>query len=80
MFSHTLFSLPFVLAALLLAGDGRPDPLKLLWIVLAATGARNAANALNRLVDQPFDAANPRTAGRHLPAGTVRRRERWWPR
>jgi len=33
--------------------------------------------AFNRLVDQRFDAANPRTAGRHLPAGLLRRGEVW---
>jgi len=78
MFSHTLFSLPFVLAAILLASAGRPDPLKLLWIVLASIGARNTANALNRLVDHQIDASNPRTATRALPSGRVKRTELWW--
>jgi len=77
MIRHSLFSLPWALAALLLASAGFPDPWKLLWIVLAAVGARNAANALNRLVDERFDAANPRTAGRDLPSGRVSRRDLW---
>ena len=33
--------------------------------------ARSAAMALNRLADRELDAANPRTAGRHLPAGLL---------
>jgi 4-hydroxybenzoate polyprenyltransferase len=33
--------------------------------------ARTAAMAFNRLVDRTFDAANPRTASRHLPRGAL---------
>lgn len=71
MIRHTLFSLPFAVMAVILVTNGRPDLADLLWIVLAAAGARNAANALNRLIDRRIDARNPRTAGRHLPAGTL---------
>jgi 4-hydroxybenzoate polyprenyltransferase len=74
---HTLFSLPFVLAAVLLETDGRPPFWKLFWIVLAAVGARNAANAFNRIADRRIDAANPRTAGRHLPSGRLSVRDLW---
>ena len=74
---HTLFSLPFVLAAVLLETGGRPSLWKLLWIILAAVGARNAANAFNRIADRNIDAANPRTAGRHLPSGRLSIREMW---
>lgn len=42
-----------------------------LGIVLCMAFARSAAMAFNRLVDRRFDAANPRTAGRHLPAGIL---------
>jgi 4-hydroxybenzoate polyprenyltransferase len=73
MVRHTLFSLPWALAAVLLVTGGRPDPLTLVWVVLAALGARTAANAFNRLADAEFDAANPRTQGRELPAGKVTR-------
>ena len=45
MIRHTLFSLPFALAAVLLETGGHPPAPKLLWIIMAATGARNAANA-----------------------------------
>jgi len=77
MVRHTLFSLPWALAAVLLVSGGRPDVVTLVWVVLAAVGARTAANAFNRLADEDFDAANPRTAGRELPSGTVNRSQLW---
>jgi len=70
-FEHTIFAMPFALMGLLIASGGRPDPLTLLWVVVAMVGARSAAMAFNRLVDRGFDARNPRTADRHLPAGAV---------
>jgi 4-hydroxybenzoate polyprenyltransferase len=75
IFRHTLFSLPFALAAVLLETGGRPSAWKLAWILVAAASGRNAANAINRLVDRDIDAANPRTAGRHLPAGKLTPRD-----
>jgi 4-hydroxybenzoate polyprenyltransferase len=75
IFRHTLFSLPFALAAVLLETDGRPSIWKLAWIVVAAASGRNAANAINRIVDKDIDAANPRTAGRHLPTGALSPRD-----
>lgn len=75
MFSHTLFSLPFALSAMLIAAGGFPGWHKTIWIVLAFTGGRNAANALNRVIDRDIDARNPRTADRHLPSGKLRRRD-----
>lgn len=77
MIRHTLFSLPFAVAAVLLETGGRPPHDKLFWIVIAAVGARNAANALNRLIDHEIDAKNPRTADRALPKGKLSRRELW---
>ncbi|MEQ8850093.1 UbiA-like polyprenyltransferase [Botrimarina sp.] len=44
---------------------------ELLGILLCMVFARSAAMAFNRLVDRRIDAKNPRTAGRHLPAGTL---------
>ncbi len=70
-FEHTLFALPFALISLLVATDGRPRPHTLLWVVVAMVGARSAAMAFNRLADRRLDALNPRTADRHLPAGTI---------
>jgi 4-hydroxybenzoate polyprenyltransferase len=71
MFSHSLFALPFGLMGMLLAADGLPALRTFFWILVALVGARNAANALNRLIDLRYDAANPRTANRHLPQGLV---------
>ena len=75
MIRHTLFSLPFAMAAVLLETDGHPPATKLVWILVAAFGARNGANALNRLIDIDIDARNPRTASRPLVTGAVSRRE-----
>lgn len=72
---HTLFSLPFAAAAVLLEAGGRPPLLDLLLILAAAAAARNAANAVNRIVDAEIDARNPRTAGRHLPTGRLSKKE-----
>lgn len=72
---HTLFSLPFALVAILLETAGKPPLRPLLLIVLAAASARNAANALNRVIDAGIDAKNPRTAGRHLPTGRLSKKE-----
>ena len=81
-FEHSVFALPFALTGALLAlredGFATPDPWwKLLWIVVAMVGARSAAMAFNRLVDSDIDARNPRTASRHLPAGTLSRVFAW---
>jgi 4-hydroxybenzoate polyprenyltransferase len=73
-FSHTVFALPFALVSALLAWQG-PNVtflwLDLLGILLCMVFARSAAMAFNRLVDRRLDAENPRTAGRHLPAGLL---------
>lgn len=70
-FSHTLFALPFALYSAFLAAGGWPEAATLGKILLAMVGARSAAMAHNRLADRALDAANPRTAGRALPAGTL---------
>jgi 4-hydroxybenzoate polyprenyltransferase len=70
-FSHTLFALPFALLAAVLAAGGWPPLATLGKILLAMIGARSAAMAHNRLADRKIDAANPRTAGRALPAGRL---------
>ena len=64
---HTLFSLPFVLMGYLIAVHqfGVESHVDLLWILLAAVGARGIAMALHRIIDRDIDAANPRTQGRH---------------
>jgi len=70
-FEHTIFALPFALMSLLVAAGGRLAWPTLLWVVVAMVGARSAAMAFNRLVDAKLDAANPRTADRHIPAGAI---------
>ncbi|RDI95144.1 4-hydroxybenzoate octaprenyltransferase [Meiothermus sp. QL-1] len=71
-FEHTLFALPFAYGGMLLAARGWPGWEVFAWVTVAMVGARTGAMALNRLIDQHIDAANPRTAGRHLPRGLVR--------
>ncbi len=68
---HTLFALPFALMGALLAARGLPSGHQLFWILVAMVGARSSAMAFNRLVDRGFDAANPRTQNRAIPAGLV---------
>lgn len=72
-FSHTLFALPFALAAMLWAAGGSPSLRTWLLVLLCMAAARNAAMAFNRLADAAYDARNPRTAGRHIPAGVLSR-------
>ena len=73
-FSHTVFALPFALAAMLVAArDHRGWPgLRIFGLILLAmVCARTCAMAFNRIVDRKFDALNPRTRNRHLPAGAI---------
>ena len=62
--SHSVFALPFALAAAVLAAGGAPSPRQVLWILVAMVGARSAAMGFNRLADHELDARNPRTAAR----------------
>jgi 4-hydroxybenzoate polyprenyltransferase len=68
---HSVFALPFALTGAVLAAGGWPTLRVLGWIVVCMVAARSAAMAFNRLVDARLDAANPRTAMRALPAGTL---------
>jgi 4-hydroxybenzoate polyprenyltransferase len=84
---HTLFSLPFVLIGYILAhnefvatdtsGAFSWIAADLLWILLAAIGARGLAMGLNRIIDRKVDADNPRTAGRHLASGSMSMQTAW---
>ena len=68
---HTLFTLPLIYSGVILGSRGIP-PLELLILVLvAATGARTSAFALNRIIDRKIDVRNPRTALRELPSGRM---------
>ena len=70
-FAHTIFALPFALAAMLVAARGFPKVEIFGWILLAMIGARTAAMGFNRIVDREIDARNPRTQNREIPAGKV---------
>jgi 4-hydroxybenzoate polyprenyltransferase len=73
-FPHTVFALPFALAAMMVAArDHRGWPgWRTFGLILAAmVCARTCAMAFNRIVDRKFDALNPRTANRHLPTGQI---------
>lgn len=76
-FGHTIFALPFALIGAFLAKRGVPEAATFGWIILAMVGARTAAMGFNRIADRNFDAANPRTADRAIPAGAVRLGEAW---
>ncbi len=68
---HTLFALPFALLGAILAAQGLPSARQILWISLAMIGARSAAMAFNRIADREYDARNPRTSVRAIPAGLL---------
>lgn len=83
-FSHTIFALPFAILACFLAWstplssatNETPTirPLDIVGVLACMVFARSAAMAFNRLVDHRLDAANPRTASRHLPSGALSRK------
>src|ERR1017187_3589162 len=81
-FEHSVFALPFALTGALLAIrhsglSARAACGKIGWIVVAMVGARSAAMAFNRLIDEGIDARNPRTRTRHLPTGVLSRGFTW---
>jgi 4-hydroxybenzoate polyprenyltransferase len=74
--SHSVFALPFALVGALLATRVTAfDWTRLVWIVACMVLARSAAMGFNRLIDAAYDARNPRTAMRELPAGRMSRTE-----
>jgi 4-hydroxybenzoate polyprenyltransferase len=78
--SHTVFALPFALASMVVAARenrGWPGWRTFALIVAAMVCARTCAMAFNRIVDRKFDALNPRTANRHLPAGKLSLTSAW---
>jgi len=71
-FSHTIFALPFALLSAVLAWR----TVEFRWrdlagILLCMVFARSTSMAFNRIADRHIDAQNPRTSGRHLPAGLL---------
>ncbi len=84
-FSHTVFALPFAALACVFAVTV-PNAIaltqsqwaaRLLGVLVCMVAARSAAMAFNRLVDAKVDAANPRTAKRHIPAGELSANQVW---
>lgn len=79
-FSHTLFAMPFALASMWVASNGfqgmaYTEVLKLVLLIVGCMiTARNGAMSFNRLADADYDAKNPRTASRHLPAGKIKKK------
>lgn len=72
--AHTVFALPFALAAMAVAARdnrGWPGWRTFLLILAAMFTARTCAMSFNRIADRKFDALNPRTAERHLPTGKI---------
>ncbi|MDP6324268.1 MAG: UbiA-like polyprenyltransferase [Candidatus Thalassarchaeaceae archaeon] len=72
---HTMFSLPFVFIGAYIAGE--PTIIQLIWILIAAVGARGLAMALNRIIDRDVDSKNPRTSSRHLVSGSMSLNTAW---
>ena len=76
-FSHTVFALPFALIGFFLASTSPGQHLSFrlfLLVILCMVFARNAAMGFNRIADRRFDAMNPRTAAREIPAGIINTR------
>lgn len=74
-FSHTIFSIPFILIAMIVASDGWFGWRLLILGILAAISARNFAMAVNRLVDKDIDAKNERTKFRISVTGEISEKE-----
>ncbi|MEO7209304.1 MAG: UbiA-like polyprenyltransferase [Chitinophagaceae bacterium] len=85
-FSHTIFALPFAIIGFFLGlkavnffDTNTTEPtitfnemlVKLLLVLACMITARSAAMAFNRYLDRRFDAINPRTANREIPAGII---------
>jgi 4-hydroxybenzoate polyprenyltransferase len=73
-FSHTIFAMPFALIGLFMGFESTSRHLDwriLIYVVLCMVFARNAAMGFNRFIDRRYDAKNPRTAVREIPAGII---------
>jgi 4-hydroxybenzoate polyprenyltransferase len=77
-FSHTIFALPFAMIGFFLGRYSLTTPqsineliLKFVLVLICMVTARSAAMAFNRWLDAKYDALNPRTAIREIPAGVI---------
>lgn len=71
MFQHTVFSLPFIFIAMIVAAHGWFGWRLFFLGLLAAASARNFAMGVNRYLDRDIDALNPRTAKRPSVDGRI---------
>jgi len=71
MFKHSIFSLPFIFIAMIVAADGWFGWNLLLFGIMAALTARNFAMGFNRFLDRDIDALNPRTVNRPSVDGRI---------
>lgn len=73
-FSHTIFAMPFAIIGFILAVSVSGvafDWKKFVLMIACMVFARSAAMAFNRYIDRDFDAQNPRTKVREIPAGII---------
>jgi len=71
MFKHSIFSLPFIFIAMLVAANGWFG-WKLFFLgIIAAITARNFAMGVNRYLDRDIDMLNPRTKNRPSVDGRI---------
>jgi len=71
MFQHSIFSLPFIFIAMVVAKDGWFGWSLFFLGLVAAVSARNFAMGVNRYLDRDIDARNPRTKNRPSVDGRV---------
>lgn len=80
-FSHTVFALPFALIGFTLAVVYEQQPFEwhlFIKMLLCMVFARSAAMSFNRWLDRKYDALNPRTAQREIPAGIIKPENALW--
>jgi len=73
MFKHSIFSLPFIFIAMIVAADGWFGWRLFILGILAAVSARNFAMGFNRYADIDIDKDNPRTANRPSVDGRLKK-------
>jgi len=71
MFKHSIFSLPFIFIAMVVASNGWFGFKLMILGILAALTARNFAMGFNRYMDRDIDALNPRTINRPNVDGRI---------
>ncbi len=70
-FEHSVFALPFAIAAAFMVAGGWPDWIAFGWVIVAMVTLRTFAMAANRVLDAEIDRRNPRTADRALARGII---------